>query len=43
LLTWISATTYALGMMFLLIPIPIHNVPDETDGFFRLARRVRSQ
>src|SRR3954451_2398874 len=26
-----------------LIPIPIHNVPDETDGFFRLARRVRSQ
>jgi hypothetical protein len=25
-----------------LIPIPIHNVPDETDGFFRLARRVRS-
>jgi hypothetical protein len=21
-----------------LIPIPIHNVPDETDGFFRLAR-----
>ena len=26
-----------------VIPIPIHNVPDETDGFFRLARRVRSQ
>jgi L(+)-tartrate dehydratase beta subunit len=26
-----------------LIPISIHNVPDETDGFFRLARRVRSQ
>jgi transposase len=21
-----------------VIPIPIHNVPDETDGFFRLAR-----
>ena len=26
-----------------VIPIPIHNVPDETDGFFRLVRRVRSQ
>jgi hypothetical protein len=26
-----------------LIPIPIHNVPNEIDGFFRLARRRRSE
>ena len=26
-----------------LLPIPIHNVPNEIDGFFRLARRRRSE
>ena len=26
-----------------VIPIPSHNVPNEIDGFFRLARRRRSE
>jgi hypothetical protein len=26
-----------------LISIPLHDVPDEIDGFFRLARRRRSE
>ena len=30
----------ALLPVFRVIPIPIHNVPDEIDGFFRLARAV---